>query len=779
MQVPPQATVSPTDQMRLKASIAAAICLLGFGQVQTHMTQLRAPSEPIRSVPAGAVSPSWTTYHRDNTRAGNDTTEGAVIGVSGLWSSSTTPTPTTLDGQVYATPLINGGTVYVATENNTLYAFNTSDGALQWSAHAGTPQLASRLPCGNIAPSVGVTGTPVIDPAAAGGHGMLFMVGMTIEPHYRLWGIDLTTHAVSINRIVDAGDILVQGQRGALALSRGLVYIPYGGRAGDCSDPATNPPTPYYGIIQAARETDGVAVYGFHPASTTLSGIWAPGGESIDVTGDVYVSTGNGNGPGTESVFKLSPSLKVVKQWRAYNHLTLDNTDQDVGSISPSLVGGGDVFQNGKYGHAFLLSSALGQLTSNPGLVDCGGLTSDASFGATAYAPPYIYVPCATGLYAVKQSGSSISVAWHALSSFVGPPIVAGGVVWTLSSGNLYGFNAVTGAPVDNIGVGAFSRFQTPASGGGLIFVAGTNALSAYRLDLGCDTANLTTTLGSPQPVGSSVPLTATATGPNCGAPQFEYWVQFPSGSWVMKRPFNPSGAWSWDTTGYKPGNYTIHVWANETGDPQTRWESFGTLSYILTGCTSVTLNPAPTSPQPRGLTVQFTATNPVGCPSPVYEFWLQYPSGTWVMKQSFRPSAIWNWDTALYSPGTYNVHVWANQSGGDMSTWQAYGPASYVLTVPPHCASASINPSSQSAGAGSVVPMTAISMVCPNPIYEFWVQYPNGTWHLTQLWGGSTFNWDTSGLAPGTYTVHVWANQAGDSQATWEAWGPATVTLT
>jgi outer membrane protein assembly factor BamB len=765
--------------MRLKVSIAAAICLGAFGQIQTPISHPQSPSTVLHPVPAAVVSPAWTTYHRDNTRAGNDTTEGAVIGVTGLWTTSTTPTPTTFDGQVYATPLVYGATVYVATENNTLYAFNTADGALQWSVHTGTPQLASRLPCGNISPNVGVTGTPVIDPAAAGGHGMLFMVGMTIEPHYRLWGIDLVTHAVSINRSVDAGDIMVQGQRGALAISKGFVYIPYGGRAGDCSDPATSPPTPYYGIVQAARESDGLAVYGFHPASTTLSGIWAPGGESIDASGNVYVSTGNGNGPGTESVFKLSPSLKVLNQWRAYNHLTLDNTDQDVGSIIPSLVGGGDVFQNGKYGHAYLLNSTLGQLTSNPGLVDCGGATNDASFGATAYAAPYIYVPCANGLYAVKQSGSSISVAWHALASFAGPPIVAGGVVWTLSSGTLYGFNAVTGAPVDNIGVGSFSRFQTPASGGGLIFVAGTSALNAFKLDHGCDTANLTPTLPSPQPVGSSVPLTATATGPNCSAPQFEYWVQFPNGTWVMKRPFDPNGAWSWDTTGYKPGNYTVHVWANQTGDPQSTWESFGTMSYPLTGCTAVTLGAAPAWPQPRGLTVQFTASNPVGCPNPVYEFWLQYPNGTWVMKQTFRPSAIWNWDTAPYPTGTYNVHVWANQSGGDMSTWQAFGPATYTLTVPPRCASVSINPTSQSAAAGTTVPMTATATGCPNPLYEFWAQYPAGTWHLIRGWGAGAFSWDTTGLVSGTYTVHAWANQAGDSQATWEAWGPATVTLT
>ncbi|MDQ6878286.1 MAG: PQQ-like beta-propeller repeat protein, partial [Candidatus Dormibacteraeota bacterium] len=381
--------------MRSAAALACVALLVALSQSHGSPPRALAPATLQTAKPAAAVTPAWLTYHLDNARTGNDTTEGTVNGVTPAWTSPT------LDGQVLASPLVYGSSAYVATENNTLYALSTADGSVQWSVHTLTPEASNVLPCGNISPSVGVTGTPVIDPAGDAGNGVLFMVGMTSEPHYRLWGIDLVTHAIVFNSTVDPATISIQGQRGALAISGGNVYIPYGGRWGDCYAGST----PYYGIVIGVPE-NGAAHFAWNPAGTEASGIWAPGGEAIDGSGNVYVATGNGVGPGSESVFKLSPTLAVLNQWRPINHQYLDDHDIDVGSISPGLVGGGDVFQNGKFGQGFLLSSSLAQLTADPGLTSCGGLNSDASFGATSYAAPYIYVPCSNGLYVYTQSGS-------------------------------------------------------------------------------------------------------------------------------------------------------------------------------------------------------------------------------------------------------------------------------------------------------------------------------------------------------------------------------------
>ena len=77
----------------------------------------------------------------------------------------------TVDGAVYAQPLYwvppaGGGAprIIVATENNFVYALDAATGAQIWSTSLATPVPAGDLPCGNIKPTEGVTGTPTIDP---------------------------------------------------------------------------------------------------------------------------------------------------------------------------------------------------------------------------------------------------------------------------------------------------------------------------------------------------------------------------------------------------------------------------------------------------------------------------------------------------------------------------------------------------------------------------------------------------------------------------------------
>ena len=54
----------------------------------------------------------------------------------------------------------------VATESNNVYALDETSGKVVWQQLIGNPMPLSQLPCGNIDP-MGITGTPVIDPASA------------------------------------------------------------------------------------------------------------------------------------------------------------------------------------------------------------------------------------------------------------------------------------------------------------------------------------------------------------------------------------------------------------------------------------------------------------------------------------------------------------------------------------------------------------------------------------------------------------------------------------
>ena len=278
----------------------------------------------------------------------------------------------------------------------------------------------------------------------------------------------------------------------------------------------------------------------------------------------------------------------------------------------------------------------------------------------------------------------------------------------------------------------------------------------------GCTSASVSPPNPS-APAGSTVAFTASSAG--CLNPRYEFWVQYPDGSWNLKQGWG-GASFNWDTTGLAPGSYLVHAWVNRAG---TTWEAYGSATVTLTGCTSASVSP-PSVTQAAGSLVALTASSG-GCANPVYEFWAQYPDGSWNLKRGWG-AASYSWDTTGLAPGTYTVHAWANQQGA-AQTLEVFGSSTVTLTG---CTSASLSPSNPSQAAGSTVALTASSSGCLNPRYEFFVQYPSGTWYLKQGWGGATFNWDTTGLAPGVYTVHAWVNIQGTGH---DAIGSATVTLT
>jgi len=100
---------------------------------------------------------SWTAYHGNALGTGADLSGVTFSPPNHAWTSPV------LDGQVYGEPLEATGRVYVATENDTIYALAANTGAVLWFKHVGTPVPSSLLPCGDISPTVGITGTPVLD----------------------------------------------------------------------------------------------------------------------------------------------------------------------------------------------------------------------------------------------------------------------------------------------------------------------------------------------------------------------------------------------------------------------------------------------------------------------------------------------------------------------------------------------------------------------------------------------------------------------------------------
>ena len=725
-----------------------------------------------------AITPNgaWTMYHRDHGHTGYDGSLPGAASASAGWVSPT------LDGSVYGEPLVYNGLVYVATLNNSVYAINQTDGTVVWGVNLGVPQT-SGWQCGNINPT-GILGTGVIDPSNSRIYEVAFLHQYGA---YFLFALDLATGNLRLETEVSPNGFYwpIQQQRGALAMSHDNthVYIPFGGRAGDCGS--------YRGWVVGVP-TSGAAPDEEWDTGPVGNGIWAAGGVVVDdSTGKVFVTTGNGGCPGTynlnDAIIRLSATLAIEDYFAPSDwHDNWSCNDQDLGSTSTVLINSNLAFQAGKWGNGFLvnpnsLGGIDGQLFPTPSpqtytAVDvCFGNHSDATFGSYAYAAPFVYLECdghgLVGL-SVNTTTPSFSACDATCASptmkaggtiTFGPPIVAGGILWAvdINGGGLYGFDAKTGAQVYHSGSFGVNHFSTPSEAGAQIFVSAGTVVREFDMTF-CTGASLTPSMTS-QPAGSTIAFTATSTG--CPTPEYEFWVQYPDGSWNLKQGWG-GATFNWDTTGLAPGGYTVHAWVNARGSGH---DAIGSATITLTGCTSASLTPASTT-QPGGTVINFTASSG-GCPNPVYEFWVQYPDGSWKLKQGWG-GATFAWDTTNAPAGSYTVHAWANQLGA-APTLEVYGSSSVTLTS---CISASLSPPNPSAPAGSTIAFTASSSGCVNPEYEFWVQYPDGSWNLKQGWGGASFNWDTGGLAPGSYLVHAWVNRSG---TTWEAIGSASVTLT
>ncbi|MGE5246466.1 MAG: pyrrolo-quinoline quinone, partial [Betaproteobacteria bacterium] len=146
------------------------------------------------------------TYHNDNARTAQNLSESILTPTTVKVATFGKRTFLPADGRVDAEPLYlsavtvpNRGTVnvvYVATEHDSVYAFNADNGDLLWHVSllgAGETTSDTRS-CGQVAPEIGITATPVID-RSRGPNGALYAIAMSKDGagHYfqRLHALDV------------------------------------------------------------------------------------------------------------------------------------------------------------------------------------------------------------------------------------------------------------------------------------------------------------------------------------------------------------------------------------------------------------------------------------------------------------------------------------------------------------------------------------------------------------------------------------------------------------
>ena len=417
------------------------------------------------------------------------------------------------------------GQIIVATESNTVYSLQAATGAVVWQLTLGTP-VTGGLPCGNIDP-LGITGTPVIDPAS----GTLYLDAMVQErngPQHQVFAIDLATGKVlsgwpvdvkaGINALDRAFAVPVQGQRSALTIVGGQVFVTYGGLAGDCLLNKNGVTFAYHGVVvQLPLGTPQITA--FWRTRAQRGGIWSQSGIAYDGQ-SMFVATGNTSGTTVwgdgEAVIRMRPGLThyigAANYYTPSNWHDLDDGDTDLGGTGPIPVDvpnpGGKVLrelvQLGKDGNAYVLDREnLGGIGGqvavthvSPNEIHTAGArfpTATAAmvaFGGQGAACPAGQSGSLTMLAITASPTAPISTAWCADQGGAGSPIVtttdgtSDPIVWAVDSqgGNqLRGFRGTDGTQLYAGGnLSGLQSWITILAAEGRFYVAGSNQVYAF-----------------------------------------------------------------------------------------------------------------------------------------------------------------------------------------------------------------------------------------------------------------------------------------------------------
>ncbi len=274
-----------------------------------------------------------------------------------------------VDASIFAQPLyvpnvtIPGqgvhNVLYVVTENDSAYAFD-ADGKqttpLWYDSFINPAAGITAVPCNlitsnvcNIAPIIGITGTPAINTATNTMYLDTHIDNNGTLYHY-LHALDITTGAEKFG-----GPILIQAsvpgtgidssggvlpfdanhtfQRPGLLLMNGVIYVPYGN---------------YHGWVLAYNATTLAQLYVFNASPNSKnSNLWQSGeGLIADSENNIYVSTSDApfdvyntdKMDYGDSVIKLNSSLQVVDYFTPMDQACRNGNDMDLGSGGPLLL---------------------------------------------------------------------------------------------------------------------------------------------------------------------------------------------------------------------------------------------------------------------------------------------------------------------------------------------------------------------------------------------------------------------------------------------------------
>jgi len=525
-----------------------------FALVTTAALAVMWASHTITST--ASIGTDVVTYHNDNARTGQNLTESILsidqvnmsrFGRIGFLS---------VDGKVDAQPLYlsalaipGNGTrdvVYVATEHDTVYAFDAGTGTVLWqrSLLAAGETTSDTRGCGQVVPEIGITSTPVID-RSRGPNGVIYVVAMSRNAgvyFQRLHALD-----AALGTEMFGGPATVQATypgTGAGSSNGSVIFDPkqYEERAGLLLLNGQIITTwtshcdidPYTGWIIAfdAGTLARSSVLNVTP-NGSRGGLWMAGaGPAADAQGNVYVLDGNGTFDTTltaagfpnrgnfgNAFLKIATAggLSVADYFATFNTVAQSSADTDLGSggalVLPDVIDSTGQTRHlavgaGKDQHIYLVDrDAMGKwnASSNQNYQDISGALGGAVFSMPAYFNNTLYYGASgrqlkafpmtnARLASASTSASAVSFGFPGTTPSISAGGTANGIVWAVENRNpavLHAYDArdlshelynSTQAPNSRDAFGAGNKFITPTIVNGRVYVGTTNGVAVFGM---------------------------------------------------------------------------------------------------------------------------------------------------------------------------------------------------------------------------------------------------------------------------------------------------------
>ena len=521
-----------------------------------------ADSPPAANPPPASGQPPATpmgidvaTYKYDVARSGANTAEVILTPANVNKDNFGLLRVLPVDGKVDAQPLlasqlmISGvahNVVYVATEHDSVYAFDADTGAAVWhvSLLGSGESLSDTHGCGQVSPEIGITSTPVMDRTAGTG-GALYVVAMSKDAsggyYQRLHALDPATGAelfggpVGISATYPAAgggtttfDPGQHAERAALLLSQGVLYTSW---TSHCDN------TPYGGWVIAydPKTLARTAVLNLAPNSAERGpSIWmSGGGPAADAAGNVYLLTANGVFETTldakgypsgqdygNSFVRLASgagTLSVADYFTMKNELAESSADRDLGSggamLLPDLTDAAGTVRHlmvgaGKDGNLYVVDrDSMGKFDPGANHIwqELDGVLPSGIWSTPAYLNGTVYYADAGGslkAFAMTNAKLSATPTSQTLTTFGYPgtaPVASangnvGGIIWAHENTDpavLHAYDAAdlahelynsNQAAGGRDHFGTGNKFVNPVVANGKVFVGTTAGVAVFGL---------------------------------------------------------------------------------------------------------------------------------------------------------------------------------------------------------------------------------------------------------------------------------------------------------